>query len=272
MRVAGAYRYAAEAVMLLFSLVFVIPVWMVVVNSIKSQKEAAFFGIGWPSRFSFENYATVFKEANIADAFLNGLFYCAVIIVFSVLFSSMGAFAIARMQTRLTEFSYYLFLSGIILPGAIIPTYFMLQKMGLVGTYYSVIVVLLSQTMPIGVFLYTGFMKTVPREMDEAAIIDGAGKLRMFFSVIFPLLTPVTMSLVIFNFMGVWNDVVTQIYFVDASKWTMPMMVYRFQGMYISKWNLIFADLVLTSIPVILIYLFGQRYMVSGITQGAVKA
>lgn len=271
MRKSVAKRWLPELAMLLVTLVFVIPVWMVLVNSFKNEKDAAFFGIGLPGTLHFENYQKVFEEADIIGAFLNGMLYCAVVGALSLAFASMAAFVIARSKGRLTELSYYLFLSGIVLPGAIIPTFFLLQRMGLIGTYASVIVVLLSMTMPIGVFLYTGFVKTVPVELDEAAIIDGAGRLRLFFRIVFPLLTPVTITLVIFNFMGVWNDITTQLYFVDASKWTMPMMVYRFQGMYSTKWNLVFADLVLTSLPVIVVYILGQKYMVSGMTQGAVK-
>jgi raffinose/stachyose/melibiose transport system permease protein len=162
-------------------------------------------------------------------------------------------------------------MSGIVLPGAIIPTFFLLQRLNLINTYTGVIVVLLSMTMPVSVFLYTGFMKSVPKELDEAGIIDGCGKLRLFFVIILPLLRPATITVMIFNFMGVWNDVTTQLYFSNADKWTMPMMVYRFQGMYSSQWNLIFADLILTSIPVVLVYIIGQKYMVSGLTTGAVK-
>jgi len=271
MRKSSARKWMLELAMVLVTIVFVIPVWMVLVNSFKNEKEAAFFGIGLPGSLRFENYAKVFEEANIVRAFLNGMLYCGIVGVLSLIFASMAAFVISRSKGKVTELSYYVFLSGIVLPGAIIPTFFLLQRMGLIGTYASVIVVLLSMTMPVGVFLYTGFIKTVPIELDEAAVIDGAGKLRLFFGIVFPLLTPVTITLVIFNFMGVWNDITTQLYFVDASKWTMPMMVYRFQGMYSTKWNLVFADLVLTSLPVILVYVFGQKYMVSGMTQGAVK-
>ncbi|WP_391572718.1 carbohydrate ABC transporter permease [Cohnella sp.] len=271
MRKSSARKWMLELAMVLVTIVFVIPVWMVLVNSFKNEKEAAFFGIGLPGSLQFENYVKVFEEANIVRAFLNGMLYCGIVGVLSLVFASMAAFVISRTKGKVTELSYYVFLSGIVLPGAIIPTFFLLQRMGLIGTYASVIVVLLSMTMPVGVFLYTGFIKTVPVELDEAAVIDGAGRLRLFFGIVFPLLTPVTITLVIFNFMGVWNDITTQLYFVDASKWTMPMMVYRFQGMYSTKWNLVFADLVLTSLPVILVYVFGQKYMVSGMTQGAVK-
>jgi len=260
-----------ELAVFLIAAFFIFPVWMVVVNSFKTEKEAAFFGLGFPDKWQFVNYAKVFAEANIVQAMSNGLLLTGVIGALALLFASMAAFAISRIGTKFTSFAYYLFMSGIVLPGAIIPTFFLLQRLNLINTYTGVIVVLLSMTMPVSVFLYTGFMKSVPKELDEAGIIDGCGKLRLFFVIILPLLRPATITVMIFNFMGVWNDVTTQLYFSNADKWTMPMMVYRFQGMYSSQWNLIFADLILTSIPVVLVYIIGQKYMVSGLTTGAVK-
>lgn len=260
-----------EAFMMIISVTFLLPFWMVIINSLKSEKEAALFSLGLPNAFHFVNYINVFKEANILRAMLNGFYLAFVIGLLSLLLSSMAAFAISRIRNKVTEIAYYLFISGIILPGATIPTFFLLNKMKLINTYTGIILVLLAHTMPIAVFLYSGLMKTVPRELDEAGIIDGCGRLKLFFNIIFPILKPATITIIIFNFMGVWNDVSTQLYFANADKWTMPMMVYRFQGMYSSKWNLIFADLVLTSIPVIVVYSIGQKYMVSGMTSGAVK-
>lgn len=263
--------YAFELLMIIASLGFLIPAWMVVVNSFKSEKAAAFFGLDFPGQWHFSNYAKVFAEADIVRALLNGFGLAAAIGILALLCASMAAYAIARIDSKRTTLAYYLFISGIVLPGAIIPTFFLMQKLHLINTYAGVVLVLLSTTMPIGVFLYTGFMKTVPKELDEAGIIDGCGKLRLFFGIIFPLLRPATITIMIFNFMGVWNDVTTQLYFTNADKWTMPMMVYRFQGLYSSQWNLIFADLILTSIPVIIVYLIGQKFMVNGLTTGAVK-
>lgn len=253
------------------AVLFVVPLWMVIINSLKTRQEAGLFGIGLPTEWAFDNYITVFKEANIGLAMGNGLIYSIIVGVCAILFASMASFAIVRIKSKWSEAAYYLFLSGIVLPGAIIPTFFLLTRMSLINTYTGIIVVLLAMTMPISVFLYTGAVKSIPREIDEAGTIDGCGKLRLFFSLVFPLLVPTTITVAIFNFMGVWNDVTTQLYFVNADKWTMPMMVYRFMGMYSSNWNLVFADLLLTSIPVILIYIVGQKYLVSGMISGSVK-
>lgn len=272
MKKAGAFRRTIlHLLIFLAALVYLIPTWMVIVNSLKGSMQASFFSIALPSEWHFANYAVVFREGNLLRAFFNGMLYGVVVGILAILISSMAAFVIARSSNKWVRLCYYLFLAGIVLPGAIIPTFFLIQRMHLTDTYLSVIIVLLAMTMPVSVFLYTGFVKTIPRELDEAAIIDGCGKVRLFFSIIFPLMKTATVTVAIFNFMGVWNDVTTQLYFTNADKWSMPMMVYRFQGMYSSNWNLVFADIVLTSIPVVAMYLCGQKYMVSGITAGAVK-
>jgi raffinose/stachyose/melibiose transport system permease protein len=260
-----------EIIMILISLLFVIPLWVVIINSFKTAPQAALLDIGIPTQFHFENYVKVFQEANIVQAFFNGMLYCSVVVFVAMIFTSMASFVITRIKSRITEISYYIFVGGIILPQAIVATYFEIHGLGLQDTYWACILVLLSMVMPLSVFLYTGYMKNIPRELDEAGTIDGAGKLRLFFSIIFPLLKPVSITIGVLNFMGVWNDVTTQLYFVNGDKWTMPMMVYRFGGQYNMQWNLIFADMILTSIPVLVIYAVCQKYIVSGVTTGAVK-
>lgn len=260
-----------EIIMFLISLLFVIPLWMVIINSLKTSLDSQFFGLNIPSNLHFENYIKVFNEANIIQSFLNGMLYCGVVVSVSTIFTSMASFVITRMRSRITEISYYIFVAGMVIPVAIVPTYFEIHALGLVNNYAAPIIVLLAMVMPLSVFLYTGYIKNIPKELDEAGTIDGAGKFRLFFSIIFPLLKPVTITIAVLNFMGVWNDVTTQLYFVSADKWTMPMMVYRFSGQYHTDWNLVFADMILTSIPAVLIYAFCQKYIVSGVTTGAVK-
>lgn len=122
------------------------------------------------------------------------------------------------------------------------------------------------------VFLYSGFLSSVPKDLDESAIIDGAGPLRMFFQIIFPLLKPVTVTVIIVSFMSVWNDFGISIYFLNSSEnYTISLTIYNFFGIHNSDWQLIFANVVATSIPVVALYLFLQRYIISGMTSGSVK-
>lgn len=264
-------KFVSELAMLAVAIVFIVPVWMVFVNSIKTTAEANQFGIWLPSTYQLNNYVTIFRESNAFQAFLNGIYIAGIVGVMAVFVSSMASFFIARSNARLSRFSYIYFISGLIIPVAIIPTYFALITMHLNNTYIGLILVFVTYTTPLSIFLYTGFMKTIPKELDEAAIVDGCNGFAMFFKVIFPLLGPVTMTVVVFNFVGVWNDVMTFLYFANGDKWTLPMTVYSFFGKYSQNWNLVFADIMFTIIPCLLLFAIGQKYIVSGMTAGAVK-
>src|SRR5690606_26117251 len=146
------------------------------------------------------------------------------------------------------------------------------QWLGFYGTITSVIFIYAALNTAFSIFLYTGFVKSLPRALDEAAFIEGANIWQVFFKIVSPLLLPVNATVAIMVFMGVWNDITIALYVLpDSATWTMPLSVYNFYGMFSREWNLIFADLVLTSLPVIVLYVFAQRFIVSGMTAGAMK-
>lgn len=253
------------------SLIYIIPAWMVLVNSFKEKKEANKFGLGLPKEFHFENYLRVFQEGNIMRSLFNGLLIATVGVVAVILISSLAAFYIARAKNRMANGFYMYFISGMLIPVAMIPTYIILLLLKLNNTYIGLIFMFITYCIPVSIFLYTGFMKSIPEEIDEAAIMDGCRGPQLFFRVIFPLLKSVTVTVFVINFMGIWNDVNTQLFFASGDKWTMPMTVYRFYGIYLSDWNLVFADVVVTVLPVFIVYMFAQNQMVEGMTAGAVK-
>jgi len=219
----------------------------------------------------YQNYAEVIEKSNALRGLVNGLLLGAVVVVLTVLFSSMAAFYIARTGNRLSKFFYSYFVSGLIIPIAIVPTYFTLLILHLNNTYTGLIVIFVTYTLPLSIFLYTGFMKTVPRELDEAAIVDGCSSFQMFAKVIFPLLGPVSMTVIVFNFIGVWNEVQAYLFFAGGDKWPLPMTVYLFFGKYSQSWNLVFANILISIIPSLLLFMSVQKYIVSGLTAGAVK-
>lgn len=260
-----------QLILLIISGIYIVPVWLVLVNSLKVTDEANKYYISLPAKFEFINYKLVIETGNVIRSFFNGLFIAVVVGVIAVIFAAIAAFYIARVSNGFSRFAYNYFISGLIIPIAIVPTYFALLIMQLNNTYLGLILVFVAYTMPLSIFLYTGFIKTIPTEIDEAAIIDGCSGLNVFARVIFPLLAPVTTTVIVFNFIGVWNDVPTFLYFAGGDKWSLPMTVYLFFGKYNQSWNLVFADIIITIIPCLLIYLFGQKYVVSGMTAGAVK-
>lgn len=259
-------------VSIICAVIFLIPLWMVLVNSFKDKKGASAFSILFPEEWLFSNYTEVFESANIIKAFMNGLIISTGSVVIILIVSSIAAFAIARSQTKWANAIYYIFLSGLVIPVAFIPTYLVLNTLHLLNSYTGLILISATYGLPMSIFLYCGFIKTIPRELDEAAILDGCPPVKMMFTVIMPLLKPITVTLLIFNFVGSWNDIQVPLYFSNSDKWALPLTVYNFYGAHASSWNLIFADIIITISPLLVLYLFGQKYIISGMTAGAVKS
>lgn len=255
----------------LITLIYMIPGWIVLVNSLKREVDANMLSVALPSKIQYENYINLFKTVNLIRPMFNGLVLGIITVSLSVIFASMAAFVISRIGSKITSTVYYVFLGGLVVPGAAIPTYIVLKTFHILNTYQGLIAVFLAGAMPITVFLYSGFVKGIPRELDEAAVIDGCGRLRLFFQIIFPLLKPVTSTVIVFNFINVWNAVDAFLYFAPAKMWAMPMTVYNFYGNYMHSWNMIFADILVTILPIIIIYVFAQKFIVAGMTAGAVK-
>lgn len=265
---------ALEIALWLAALVIIVPFLVMLFGSLKTSLEATAFDLSLPSEWQWQNYPRVIAEGKMVRAFLNGMLITGAAVLLNILCASMAAFFIARRSSKATGFLYYFFFVGMLAPMQTIPTIRLMQDLSLYGTYFSVILIYCVINISFSIFLYVGFIRTtVPRELDEAALLDGAGIFRLFFSIVFPLLRPVNLTILVIVFMNIWNDVNIPIFFLnDPRKWTMPLSVYQFFGMYSGNWNLVFANLVLTALPVLIIYLFCQRYIVSGLTAGAVKS
>ena len=253
-------------------LIVIIPLIMVLVTSLKTYGEANFLSISLPAKPMFENYVQVFTEGKILRSFMNS----AIITVFSValvtLLSAMLSYIIMRRKSRFNGFIHKIMTFGIIAPFAALPTIQLLKGLHIYGTYPSLLFVYAALFMPFSVILFSSFISTVPIEIDEAAVIDGCTGWNLFAKVVFPLLLPVTVTVGMLNFMWIWNDFQYPIFLLNSSsKWTLPLSVYSFFGQYNRSWNLVCADMVLVSLPVILLYVFAQKYIVSGMTAGAVK-
>ncbi len=272
MRIKALKKGLLSIVLWSISLFILIPVFMVVINSFKSRKEAAEMDIRIPSEFHImENYSRMIQEGGI----WRGLFTSCIVTIISVaaliIVCSAMAYVFQRRNTKMANGLSTLMVAGLVLPVQIIPTYFVCDALHL-GHMASAIVVLIVINIPFTVFLYTGYMKSIPREIDEAAWIDGASGEKTFFEVIFPLLKPVSITALIINFMAVWNDFSVSIYFLNsAENYTLPLTVYNFFGNHGSDWQLVFANVAFASLPVVMLYLFLQRYIIAGMTAGAVK-
>lgn len=269
-------RRAVRALTILFLLlvsgVVLAPLLYMVLGSFKSPLEASSFSLSLPRRWLFRNYGDVVREGSLGRAFINSCLIAAISSALTVFLSSIASFVIARKRSRLAEFLYYFFFLGSLAPMQIIPTIQVLKVAHIYGSYAGVILIYAALNLSFGCFLYAGLIKSVPRALDEAALMEGASLFGIFYRVIFPLLTPANVTISILIFLSIWNDINLPIYFLpDPSKWTMPLSVYGFFGRYSSSWNLVFADLALTALPVVILYLAAQKYVVSGLLAGAVK-
>jgi raffinose/stachyose/melibiose transport system permease protein len=254
------------------SVIVAVPFLMMALGSLKDAREAAEMSIALPSVWHFDNYAQVFARANILRAMRNSIVITFTSVALTVFASSTAAFYFGRVSGRRARMLSNIFYLGLIAPPAIVTSIKLLQTLGISGTFLGVILVFSAMNIPFSVFLIAGLVKTIPRELDEAAIIDGCSPGGLFFRVVFPLLAPVIATASIVVFMAVWNSFMIPLYFLNQStKWTMPLTVYGFFGQFLSDWHLVFADLLLTAAPVIVVYAFAQRYIIEGMATGAVK-
>jgi len=266
------YTILKHLICIALCLAVVMPFYMVIINSLKSKSEAARMSLSLPTVWHFGNYIEVINRGKLMLGFSNSVLYALVSTSVAVFACAMAAFIISRKKTKLNNFLYYFILCGLFLPVNYVTLSMVLNSLNIANTRYGLILVFSSSMIPFCVFTIRNFMSSVPVEMDEAAVIDGAGPLNLFFRIIVPMLRPVLVTAFLLQFMGVWSDFMTPLYLTSSSKlWPMNMAVYTFFGKNQQYWNYVFADIVLTCLPVILLYLLGQKYIVSGMTSGAVK-
>ncbi len=265
-------NYILSLLLCLVSFVILIPVFMVVINSFKDRNEAAMMNIKLPTSWHIiENYNQMIEEGGIIRGFTNSMLITVICAFGLIILCSSMAFVLQRKKDRFSMIVNMTVIFGLVLPVQIIPTYFVSNFFHLPHTA-AAIMILIVANMSFTVFLYTGFMKSIPVEIDESAWIDGASQSQLFFKIIFPLLQPVTVTAIIINFMAVWNDFGISIYFLNSAKnYTLPLTVYNFFGSHSSDWQLVFANVVLATLPVVIVYLLLQKFIISGMTAGAVK-
>lgn len=253
------------------SFIILLPIYFIVINSLKTVEESRTLSFALPEVFQWKNYIDVIRAASLVRAFGNSMLMAGVSVIICVLTGSMAAYALSRRQTKLHNALYIYFFLGLIAPVNYVTTLFTLKFLHLQNTYAGIILEFGTLGIPFLVFLYYGFYESIPRELDEAAVIDGCSPGQLFFRVIFPLLKPATITGLVLNFLGAWNDFVTPLYLLsDNKKLGMTNSIYNFFGEHFNDWNMIFADIVLTVAPILVLYLVGQKYIVSG-TAGAVK-
>jgi raffinose/stachyose/melibiose transport system permease protein len=249
------------------------PFLLVLLTSFKSVSEAAVVTFSLPEKFLWENFAYVIEKGQLLRAFKNSLIITGSAVTLTVFVASITAFVLTRRSDRLSRILSNYFLIGMIAPLSLIPEVMIVKFLGLSGTYAAIILIHVASRLPLSIMIYSGVIKGIPRSLDESAMLEGCGLLSMFYRVIFPLLKPAVFTNIIITFMGVWNDFQISLYFVtDTAKNTLPLSIYSFVGYMTYKWNYVCAFIVLSILPILLIYCIAQKYIVDGMIAGAVKS
>ena len=274
---AGAQRYWIGAAAILASLVvFVVPFAFIVLTALKNRKEASLREFSLPASgyHLWDNLVQVVETRDymLITAFINSIILTVVSVTLLVVFGAMVGFVLQRRPSRWTPFVNFLVLAGLIIPPAVVPTIWVLQGLNLFKTLHGLILIEVAYGLSFTVLLFRAFVATIPRELDEAAIMDGAGPLRVFFQVILPLLRPVVVTVVVVQSVTIFNDFTNPLYYLPGKEnVTVQLTLYNFQSQFSTSYNLLFMNIVLITIPPLIVFLFFNRQIVAGMTAGAVK-
>ncbi|ACQ81863.1 binding-protein-dependent transport systems inner membrane component [Beutenbergia cavernae DSM 12333] len=263
------------ASLIVAAVLFLVPFAFIVVTSLKDRQEASQLQFTWPSSIHLiENLQDVVEARDymLITAFVNSTILTVASVTAMVVMAAMVGFVLQRRASRINPLVSFLVLLGLIVPPAVVPTIWVLQTVGLFKTLPGLIFVEIAFGLAFSVLLFRAFISTVPRELDEAAIIDGASGLRVFFQVILPLLKPVTVTVIVVQSVAVFNDFVHPLYFLPGDEnATVQLTLYNFQSQFETQWNLLAMNILLITIPPLVMFLFFNRQIVAGMTSGSVK-
>lgn len=265
----------------LLTLVVLFPLYITLVNSFKTRLEIFTNQLSLPRSFSFTYYAQAAQQMGFGVALANSLIVTIVSVAFIVVFAAMAAWVLVRRKARVSNVIFYTFIATMLIPfqAIMIPLVQYMSKwefdplhFSLIDSRYGLIAMNIGFGMSMAIFLYHGFIKTVPFEMEEAATIDGCSKFQLFWRIVFPNLVPITVTVAILNVLSLWNDyLLPSLVLRSPELRTIPLATFFFFGEFNIQWNLALAGLVMTVIPVIVFYLFAQKYIIKGVVSGAIK-
>lgn len=264
-----------HALLLLFALIQIFPIFWLFGFSLKDNSEI--FGgniAGLPQHWRFENYANAFFNANIFQYFFNSILVTGVTILITLLTAATAAYAISRMIWRGRETMLKIILLGMMVPihAALLPLFIILSKANLLNSYWSLIIPYVAFGLPMAIYLFTSFMESLPREMEEAAAIDGCGIYSMFIRIIFPLIRPALATVSIFTFISSWNELMFAVTFINKTEYkTLTVGIMSMVGAYTTKWGEIGAGLMIATIPTVIVYLLLSEQVQNSLVAGAVK-
>ncbi|MDY5021314.1 MAG: carbohydrate ABC transporter permease [Blautia sp.] len=255
-------------------IIFIVPFYFMFVNSLKSQQEAGLLNISWPSELHFENYAKVFSYSNyqLLTAFKNSLLLTLFTVLGLLVTGAMAGYVIQRRNDRIMKTVQWIIMLGLMIPAAILPTISLLQKLHIYKTMFGMVMIEIALQTPFTIMLFRGYMASIPRELEEAARIDGCNPLQVFTKVIQPLLKPISSTVIILTGVTTFNDFTNPLYFMPgAENTTVQLTLYNYKGQFASSYNLLFADIILITLPMLILFIFFNKKIVAGMVAGSVK-
>jgi len=261
-------------VLILVAAVFCLPFYLLIAIALETTEQTYTTPLSFPWPPQFDNFSeawTTGGQGGLPPALASSLIITLSSVAGLIVLGSLCAYAIARRPGRIGNLAFLAVVVGIILPFqlAIIPLFVAMHHLGGTGNYSGMIILNIGLLMPLTVFLYTGFIRALPRDYEEAARVDGAGILRIYTMVVFPLLRPVTATVAVLIGITIWNEFfIAQIFLQGSGHETVPVALVSFAGDYVARWNLVYAGVVITIAPILLFYLFAQRQLIRGFTTG----
>ncbi|MGK4118853.1 carbohydrate ABC transporter permease [Lysinibacillus capsici] len=250
------------------------PILLMILSSFKKSVDIYKNPLGLPTSFSLDTYRTLLAKIPFTTYFLNSLIVSIVSVILIVVVCSMAAFYIARFKFSWNHALFFIFLLGMMIPIklGIVPLFILMRDLGLINSLWSLILMNMATGIPLSMLILTGFFKTMPYELEEAARIDGAGNLRVLWHVMLPLMRPALGTVVIINFIASWNDFFFPLIFItEKMKRTIPVGMMSLFGEHSADWGSLFAGLTLASLPMILLFFIASKQFMEGLTAGAIK-
>jgi len=253
---------------------YIVPFIFVVVNSFKESKDVTANPLALPANFSFDNYVEAFKVMNYSNAFMNTLIITLVSVAIIIICASMTAYIMVRKKWKITKYLFFIMVISMIIPfqAIMIPLVKIYGSIGMLNSKWALMYMYLGFGVSLAVFMYHGFIKSIPMELEEAAMIDGATRFQTFWKIVFPLMKPTTMTIVTLDVLWIWNDfLLPSLVLVSSDERTLQLSTYYFSGTYSVNYGLSMAGLMLSILPVLIIYLFLQKGIIGGVLQGSIK-
>lgn len=258
----------------LLLLVFLTPFLMIIMNSFKTTQQFVENPLSFPKSLRFENYVSAYNNMDFLNSFLNSMIITVVAVLLILFFSAMTGYLFVRFNWKLNSIVFFAMLASMALPFQVImiPLVMLYGNINLLDMKTTLFFMYLGFGVPFGVFTFHGFIKGVPFELEESAFIEGSSRLRTFFQIVLPLLKPVFVTLMVLDVLWIWNDyLLPSLVLLSPSQKTLPLSTYNFFSSYAVDFAPLMAGLIMTIIPVLILYLFLQKHIIKGITEGALK-